>query len=212
MSLKSTRCLFVIDFNGVLLRRAKDNNDRKKAENLNHTPVYNSFQEDIFLRPYLEKLSKFFDKNKEFCDYAFWTSATEFNANLLYGLIKTKGFQDPKFIWNQSFCEVIGHSSVKPLFLKDLSKVWKAYGSEYSKSNIILIDDDDYKSEHKDKFIHIDRYDVTHEDSLNDKSLKRLVKYFKAMKLSLNEESSPDCVSFIKANSFESFRRRSKKL
>jgi hypothetical protein len=211
MSVKSGRCLFVIDFNGVLLRRAKDKDDREMAESLMHVPVYKSNQEDIFLRPYLEKLSKFFDKNKDFCDYALWTSATEFNANLLYSLIKTKGLQEPKFLWNQSACDIIGHTSVKPLFLKDLSKVWKEYPNEYSESNIILIDDDDYKSEHKNNFIHIDRYDVTNEDSLSDKSLKRLVKYLKMMKLSLKEDHFPDCVSFVKGNSFKNFKKRHKR-
>lgn len=206
MSIKSASSLFVIDFNGVLLKRAKNLTEREKARNLFHIPNYESKSEDVFMRPHLVMLSEFFKSNKDFCDYAFWTSATEVNAKLLYGFVKRAGFINPKFLWNQNLCEIIGHTSVKPLFLKDLSKVWKEYETEYLKSNIILIDDDDYKSEHKENFIHIDKYDVTTEDSFNDDALKRLVKYLEKLKLDIQEKRHIDCISFIKMNSFKNFR------
>jgi hypothetical protein len=184
------------------MKRAKDKKERAIAKSLMHNPVYTSKQEHIFLRPYLEKLNEFLEINKDYCDYGFWTSATEINANLLYDLIRQYGFKNPKFLWNQSYCRVIGHNGVKPLFVKEIKHVWEAY-EEYSEKNVILIDDDDYKSTNKENFINIDKYDVTTEDSLNDDALKRLVKYLKRMNKSIIAGRTEDCVSYLKKRSFK---------
>ena len=205
MSAKN-RCLFVIDFNGVLLKRAKDHTERKIAKSLSHNPSFKNKKEEIYLRPHLNELNNFFELNKWFCDYAFWTSAMEVNAKALYGYVTNDGLlAKPKFLWSQNECEEIGDIDSKPLFLKDLSQVWNVYESEYKKQNVILIDDDAYKSAHNENFIHISKYNVNNEECVKgDETLKKLVDFLEVMKTSLQDKKYNDCVSFMKENVFKS--------
>ena len=201
MSSLKNRCLFVFDINGVLIKRAKDENQRKMAEKLQVPIICGEF---IFLRPYSEKLCKFFDINQEFCDYAFWTAAREVYCSLRIEYIKPAGFINPKFSWHQSSCKIKEYdANDKPLYVKNLSQVWNVYESEYEKENVILIDDDAYKSAHNENFIHISKYNVDNEECVKgDETLKKLVDYLEIMKTSLQDKKYNDCVSFMKENMF----------
>lgn len=82
----------------------------------------------------------------EHFDVAVWSSVTRTNIGDLvefaFGVLASQ----LKFVFYQSRCEKIAiPGQEKPLFLKNLSEVWKSF-PQYGPENTLLIDDSDEKS------------------------------------------------------------------
>jgi len=139
---KSKRKLIIFDLNGVLL-------DREYRDPKGLLP---KIEEDVTLplptiignfaawkRPDANnKLAKLFENY----DIAIWSSAKMFNVEpLVRFMFDLETRSKLKFVWSQENCTVEkGEDPRKPLFIKDLSKMWKEF-PEYDQTNTLLIDD-----------------------------------------------------------------------
>jgi hypothetical protein len=101
---------------------------------------------------------------------------------------QTYGTKRLSFLWAQDQCEVIGHSKgsrgkgdFKPEFVKNLTKIWKAYPEKYTPSNTIIIDDSEKKIPKavRPNLICIPEFDVEKDplSSLSDNILPNLAGY-----------------------------------
>ncbi|KAM3341305.1 hypothetical protein P3S68_028940 [Capsicum galapagoense] len=112
---------------------------------LRFTPnlTHDNFQ--VFKRPYCDQFMKFCLERFE---VGLWSSDKDRNIepvldNILVGLRRKL-----VFVWDQDNCIDSGFSTVekknKPIFLKQLKKIWEnnSYGGRFSKSNTLLIDDE----------------------------------------------------------------------
>ncbi|XP_074316697.1 uncharacterized protein LOC141652937 [Silene latifolia] len=101
----------------------------------------------VYKRPFLEEFMKFCLQRFE---VGIWSAAQVHNINGILGCV----LQDFKsrflFVWNQDHCSNYGYklpgNKRKPLFFKELTKLWSNLGHQFSESNTLLIDDDPYKA------------------------------------------------------------------
>lgn len=79
---------------------------------------------------------------------AVWSSAWAKNVNLLCDHVFGPRRSELLFEWDQTMCTtIVPHpdpDETKPLFRKDLAKVWQEY-TEYGADNTVIIDDCSYK-------------------------------------------------------------------
>ncbi|XP_065855062.1 uncharacterized FCP1 homology domain-containing protein C1271.03c-like [Euphorbia lathyris] len=136
--------LIVLDLNGLLCFRACKHRPSSFPKNRIADVVYGNFL--VYKRPHCEDFLKFCFQKFE---VAIWSSARQYNVNdaleCVMGTFRSKLL----FIWDQSHCRTSEFSTLenknKPMFLKELAKIWLNY-SDYSSSNTLLIDNDPYKA------------------------------------------------------------------
>ncbi|KAM3217698.1 hypothetical protein P3L10_027141 [Capsicum annuum] len=134
--------LLVLNLGGLLVDRV---HQRNESAVLRFTPnlTHGNFQ--MFKRPYCDQFMKFCLERFE---VGLWSSSKDRNIepvldNILVGLRRKL-----VFVWDQDNCIDSGFSTVekknKPIFLKQLKKIWEnnSYGGRFSKSNTLLIDDE----------------------------------------------------------------------
>ncbi|KAL8124043.1 uncharacterized protein LOC141717944 isoform X2 [Apium graveolens] len=140
--------LLVLDLNGLLADVVGDNSVTIKADG--HVAG-----KKIFKRPFCEDFL-------QFCFNRFtvgvWSSRRKENVDkVLQVLMPEEDRSKLAFVWNQSHCTRTGFQTLenidKPLFLKELPKLWKIENRkfsfkvvDYDKSNTLLLDDSPYKA------------------------------------------------------------------
>lgn len=84
----------------------------------------------------------------EYCldnfDVAVWSSAWRKNVDLLVDYVFKDRRSELVFEWDQEHCNAVDVGEDKPLFEKNLLRVWDTF-TRYSPSNTIILDDSDQK-------------------------------------------------------------------
>ncbi|XP_018479914.1 uncharacterized protein LOC108850972 [Raphanus sativus] len=120
---KKEKKLLILSPNGLLLHRVHMQNLRRKPEN--RSPDATCGPNLVYKRPFAGEFMKFCLERFE---VGIWSSANEL---------------DQKHSTNSGFKTL--ENSDKPMFFKDLSKVFQKF-KEFSASNTILIDPEPYKA------------------------------------------------------------------
>ncbi|KAL9843213.1 putative FCP1 domain, HAD superfamily protein [Arabidopsis thaliana] len=123
--------LLVLSLSGLLLHRVHKKELRKKPKN--RSPDASCGPNLVYKRPFAEEFMKFCLERFE---VGIWSSACELVSSL-------------NILIDQEECTDSGYKTLenryKPLFFKDLSKVFKCFKG-FSASNTIFIDDEPYKA------------------------------------------------------------------
>lgn len=136
--------LLVLDVNGLLVATYHHKHGKLPA-GPHHAKLGNFY---VYMRPSCEEFLKFCFENFV---VGIWSSAREHNVNLFVDFI----FKDLKpalaFSWHQQHCTTtkVKHpdNEHKPIFLKELSKLWANLDPEqFGPSNSLLVDDSPYKA------------------------------------------------------------------
>ena len=137
---RSAKPLIILDLNGVLIDR-EYNKEANPEEGVNEKvgnflvwkrPALDGFLQGLFERYHV----------------AVWSSVKAWNLDQLVKYIfNDKAFhhEDLAFCWSQDQCDQEEHPDEelrdkKPLFVKDLSKVWEAF-PQFDCENTVIIDD-----------------------------------------------------------------------
>lgn len=134
------RTLVILDLNGVLIDRQYG---KGLAPEEGISWKVGSFL--VYVRPGLNDFLTWLFENY---DVAVWSSVKKFNVDQLVKFIfddEPYRFSKLKFVWHQDMTDQEENPdpalrNVKPLFIKDLRKVWDAF-PEYDHTNTILVDD-----------------------------------------------------------------------
>ncbi|KAL0740369.1 hypothetical protein Bca4012_081882 [Brassica carinata] len=98
------------------------------------------------LRPFAGEFMKFCLERFE---VGIWSSANESNVDIILNIVLEDLKNKLLFVWDQKQSTDIGlktlENSDKPMFFKDLSKVFQKF-KDFSASNTILIDNEPYKA------------------------------------------------------------------
>lgn len=162
---RSERPLVILDLNGVLV-------DRQYGKDL--VPQENtSWKVGNFLMYKRPNLHFFLGWVFSNFDVAVWSSVKAFNILQMIDFIFPESKDTIKFIWSQDECEQEEHPDPelrekKPLFIKDLRKVWAEH-PQYDLNNTIIVDDTPEKIR-PDFARHIKAETWTH-DTANDEYL-----------------------------------------
>ena len=140
--------LIVIDLNGLLMQRSfSPLGTSTSGFRIDQDAKVGNFY--VYNRPHMKDFLDFLHEN---FTVGVWSSATEYNARMLvrhlWGKKKEKQLA---FVWGQEKCTNVGvftEPRVKPVFLKELDKLW-SHNPEMEKfrgSHTVLIDDSPYKA------------------------------------------------------------------
>lgn len=142
------RKLIILDMNGLFTHRVynKLNKNGSNIVDINKLPkggaqIWNFL---VWIRPGSKKFIRFLLKHY---DIAVWSSMSKWNVDQLVKYVFKNKVDNLKFVWAQSKCKSITHptNKKKPLFLKNLSEVWKEF-PEYDINTTILVDDSNLKA------------------------------------------------------------------
>ncbi|KAH1195326.1 hypothetical protein AAZX31_19G175600 [Glycine max] len=147
LNLGPRKKLLIMNLNGLLLLRVHRCSKSEIPKSRAADGHYRGYL--VFKRPFSQEFMKFCLERFE---VGIWSSAMEHNIdaalNYAIGSLRSKLL----FVWDQRQCTNSGFKSLekasKPLFFKELKKVWKTVkkGGPYSASNTLLIDDRPYKA------------------------------------------------------------------
>jgi hypothetical protein len=140
--------LIVIDLNGLLMQRSfSPLGTSTSGFRIDQDAKVGNFY--VYNRPHMKDFLDFLHEN---FTVGVWSSATEYNARMLvrhlWGKKKEKQLA---FVWGQEKCTNVGvftEPRVKPVFLKELDKLW-SHNPEMEKfrgTHTVLIDDSPYKA------------------------------------------------------------------
>lgn len=145
----TSKKLLVLDVNGLLV----DTYFHKEPlpDESPHARVGSFY---VYKRPFCEEFLQFCLDNFM---VGVWSSAREYNVNNLVDYVFGDTKEKLVFTWHQSDCTDVGLKSPdnqrKPLFLKELSKLWRKVKvdlpwseGDYGPSNTLLVDDTPYKA------------------------------------------------------------------
>ncbi|EXB89649.1 Uncharacterized FCP1-like domain-containing protein [Morus notabilis] len=152
-SVKIKKKLLVLDVNGLLCQKIF-RYDKAKLPNSSSVPVIECGSFLVYKRPYCDEFMNFCLERFE---VGIWSTAREGNLNSVLDCIMEGLKSKLLFVWDQSHCTSSGFYTLekkgKPIFLKDLKKLWKNINAilpeskgQFSKSNTLLIDDKPYKA------------------------------------------------------------------
>eukprot|EP00899_Mesostigma_viride_P016719 jgi/Mesvir1/25048/Mv18331-RA.1 len=192
--------LLVLDVNGLLMDNAFKT-ERHLLPCRPHDAVVNNFY--VYRRPHCEEFIKFCLENFV-C--AVWTSARRHNMEAMLDFLFGAQRERLLFCWDQSYCTDTGQrhpdNPRKPLFLKELAKVWALphLGGRFGPHNTLLIDDSEYKGAANPVFTGIfpPKY---HADSEGDGALG-LGGFIRSFLDKLLASVSPDLETFMRDNPF----------
>ena len=146
--------LLILDLNGTLMHRITHSDvwrETKSHPNFRqHDFTVNSNK--CYLRP---GVRNFLSEAMRRFTVAVWTSAKYINAIEMVSMTFGDSIEDLneqvndserrlKFIWAQDACEAVHVGSYKPLFLKNLERVWQKY-PQYNQHNTVIVDDNPSK-------------------------------------------------------------------
>ncbi|XP_023640770.1 uncharacterized protein LOC17888339 [Capsella rubella] len=141
---KEKKKLLVLCLSGLLLHRVHKNDMRKNPKN--RSPDASCGPNLVYKRPFAEEFMKFC---LERFKVGIWSSACEKNVDIVLSIILENLEDKLLFVWDQKECTNSGfktlENSEKPIFFKDLSKVFQCFNG-FSSSNTIFIDDEPYKA------------------------------------------------------------------
>ncbi|KAF8101789.1 hypothetical protein N665_0201s0105 [Sinapis alba] len=141
---KQKKKLLVLSLSGLLLHRVHRKSNRKTPKN--RSPDASCGPNLVYKRPFAEDFMKFILERFE---VGVWSSACEKNVDIVLNIVLENLQDNLLFVWDQEECTNSGsttlHNSAKPMFFKDLSKVFK-YFKGFSASNTIFIDDEPFKA------------------------------------------------------------------
>lgn len=146
-SRKQAKPLLILDMNKLLVYRAfapKLQEEFPQCVSLtDHATLLG--QHWTWSRPGLDT---FIDSLFKTYTVAVWSSAWAANVDLLCSHVFGTRRANLLFEWDQSWCtKIVPHpdpSETKPLFAKDLQKVWAAY-PQYNDRNTLIVDDCKHK-------------------------------------------------------------------
>ncbi|WJX79424.1 hypothetical protein P8452_62544 [Trifolium repens] len=200
--------LLVMNLNGFLLHRLIHRHILRDGRYVPN-PFLGSRRADsesgnflLFKRPFSEEFMKFCLERFE---VGIWTSAQEHNIDGALNLaIGEESKNKLLFVWNQDQCRTTNTASKennkKPIFFKELKKVWEKVekGGPYSASNTLMIDDKPYKAYLNDEntSIFVKSYDPDdNEDNTLDPN-GELCEYLKGV------AEAEDVQSYVENNAF----------
>lgn len=134
--------LLILDLNGILVYRNYAPNSSSSDDKIPDGAIRRG-NFIIWKRPGLEKFLEYVFHN---FNVAVWSSVSKRNLDPLIEVVFGPLKQRLLFSWDQSRCEKTNHplTNKKPLFLKNLSEVWKEY-SMFDEKNTLIIDDTSLK-------------------------------------------------------------------
>jgi hypothetical protein len=140
--------LIVIDLNGLLMQRSfSPLGASSSGFRIDQDAKVGNFY--VYNRPHMREFLDFLHAN---FTVGVWSSATEYNSRMLvrhlWGKKKEKQLA---FVWGQEKCTNVGvftEPRVKPVFLKELDKLWSfnAVMEKFRDGRTVLIDDSPYKA------------------------------------------------------------------
>ncbi|XP_062003903.1 uncharacterized protein LOC133721340 isoform X1 [Rosa rugosa] len=137
--------LLVFDLNGLLVYRVFCFN--KSGIPRDRTPDGKCGNHLVFKRAFAEEFMLFCLERFE---VGIWTSALEKNVDGVLDCVMEKLRSRLIFVWDQHQCTDSGFKSLetkmKPLFFKELKRVWDHFEGKFSASDTLLIDDQPYKA------------------------------------------------------------------
>ncbi|CAH8363269.1 unnamed protein product [Eruca vesicaria subsp. sativa] len=141
---KQKKKLLVLSLSGLLLHRVHRKSNRKIPKN--RSPDASCGPNLVYKRPFAEEFMKFILERFE---VGIWSSACEKNVDIVLNIVLDNLQDNLLFVWDQEECTNSGSTTLgnsdKPMFFKDLSKVFQ-YFKGFSASNTIFIDDEPYKA------------------------------------------------------------------
>ncbi|KAG7638718.1 FCP1 homology domain [Arabidopsis thaliana x Arabidopsis arenosa] len=141
---KEDKKLLVLSLNGLLLHRLHIKNKRNAPKN--RSPDTSCGPNLVYKRPFAEEFMKFC---LERFQVGIWSSACEKNVDIILNIILEDLEDKLLFVWDQEKCTDSGYKTLensdKPLFFKDLSKVFQCFKG-FSASNTIFIEEEPYKA------------------------------------------------------------------
>ncbi|KAG2326619.1 hypothetical protein Bca52824_009347 [Brassica carinata] len=123
---KKKKKLLVLSLSGLLLHRVHRKSNRKTPKN--RSPDASCGPNLVYKRPFAEDFMKFVLERFE---VGIWSSACEKNVDIVLNIILQNLQDNLLFVWDQEECTDSGsttlHNSDKPMFFKELSKVFKYF-------------------------------------------------------------------------------------
>lgn len=142
--------LLVLDLNGFLVDRVRLNGDGGTAPQPSTKCDLYEGGCSVYFRAHMRE---FIDWCLETFELGVWTSAKRHNVHALLDSVFGARKTQLCFIWDQSNCTTVGalrhpDCSYKPIFLKELSKLWThgCAAGPFDPNNTILLDDTVYKT------------------------------------------------------------------
>jgi hypothetical protein len=129
--------LLILDVNGLLIYRTVD-----RIPNVQHH--FKSNGRFVYYRPYWKEFLNFCFKNFQI---AFWSTSTSKNCFDIINDLVVSFQEKPIFTFFQDDCINTGliTQDKKPIFLKNLQRVFEKY-PHFNYNNTLLLDDSEYKS------------------------------------------------------------------
>ena len=158
----STRTLLILDLNGFLIDREYSKLIKGVVPQSPPEGAVRSGSFFVWMRP---GIKEFLDIIFHNFDVAVWSSVSKLNIDTLSVLVFGDRIKQLKFIWDQNMCVKEPHplTTRKPLFLKNLSKVWEVF-PQYNESNTLIVDDTDLKMKNNPKECVVKALEWTHDD------------------------------------------------
>ncbi|XP_050910458.1 uncharacterized protein LOC127125701 isoform X1 [Lathyrus oleraceus] len=199
LNLGPKKKLLIMNLNGFLLHRVHVRDTKGIPKSRTADYKYRYFL--LFKRPFSEEFMKFCLERFE---VGIWSSAMEHNIDCALRCAIGSSENKLLFVWDQNKCTDSDFKSLenekKPLFFKELKKVWSRVkkGGPYSASNTLLIDDKPYKAllNPPNTTIFTESYDAEdkHDKALDPKG--ELCKYLKGL------AEADDVQAYVKENCF----------
>ncbi|KAK1362170.1 FCP1 homology domain-containing protein [Heracleum sosnowskyi] len=145
LNLGPKKKLLVIALGGLLVHRQHDREKFTKIPpNIRPDVFHGRFR--VYKRPFCDDFLKFCFERFE---VGLWSAAREHNIQVLLNTLLGAYRNRLLFVWDQEDCTdtefMCLDNKYKPIFLKELDKVWEKHG-QYSSSNTMLIDDEPYRA------------------------------------------------------------------
>ncbi|XP_009353020.2 probable C-terminal domain small phosphatase [Pyrus x bretschneideri] len=197
LNIGSRKKLVIFSLNGLIVHRVYIHNKTEIPSNRTPDGTYGSYL--VFKRPFCEEFMQFCFERFE---VGIWSSAQEKNVDGVLDWVMGKLRRRLSFVWDQHECTDSGLKSLenknKPLFLKELDKVWSYFCGKYSESDTLFIDDKPYKAllNPPNTGIFLESYDAEND---NDKELDpkgELGKYLDGL------ADAKDVQIYVKGNPF----------
>ena len=190
------RILVVLDLNGLLFFREKIEQTPRGVTSHAQVGTFNVWDR--------RHGDSFLDFVFSSFDVGVWSSARQENVTkLVERTFGPKRMKSLVFMWDQSYCTVEKRKP-RPLFAKELRKVWEAF-PQYDRSNTLLIDDDEEKAKHNPDYSAIHPKEWTRhlpqDDKLGPGGVIR--RYLETMLDSLRSDGDMTVEEYVRTHPFE---------
>mmetsp|Transcript_20635 Transcript_20635/g.25020 ORF Transcript_20635/g.25020 Transcript_20635/m.25020 type:complete len:272 (+) Transcript_20635:59-874(+) len=192
--------VLVLDLNGLLVHRVRVSHKNKGSDKRDKgVRVGRSI---MYIRPYTQE---FLELIFNHFDIVIWSSARVDNIQAIIDVVLNKKQRDSvKAVLDQSHCKWAGphpNEPQKPLFLKELSRVWEVVGTP---SNTLLVDDSPEKADLNPPYTAVHPKPWCRENQ-HDTSLRKggpLYAFFEKLAKHRDTAACVDVPSYIKTNPY----------